>query len=164
MRSHTIGFMTMVTVGAYVQSIKKLNTKSSTESEIFGVGDVLLQLICTQYLLKQQGYEIHENFIYQDNQSAIKLENNGRRSSSKRTRHTSIRYYFITDSTTNQEASVEFFPTLDMIVDYLTKALQGYQFRCFRNIILGIHKYYIFLYSVSGRALPEERNIKLYRE
>ena len=39
-----------------------------------------------------------------------------------------------------QEASVEFFPTFDMIGDYFTKALQGYQFRQFRNIIIGIHE------------------------
>ena len=72
---------------------------------------------------------IHDNVIYQDNQSAIRLENNGKQSISKRTRHINIRYYFITDRIINQEASVEFFPTLDMIGDYFTKALQGYQFR-----------------------------------
>ena len=71
--------MTMGKVGAYVQSIKqKLNIKSSIEDYIFGVDDVLTQLICTQYLLKEQGYKIHNNIIYQDNQSATKLEKNGR--------------------------------------------------------------------------------------
>ena len=35
---------------------------------------------------------------------------------------------------------MEFCPTFDMIGDYFTKALQGYQFRRFRNIILGIHE------------------------
>ena len=39
---------------------------------------------------------IHDNIIYQDKQSAIILENNGRQSISKRTRHINIRYYFIT--------------------------------------------------------------------
>ena len=46
MRSHTGGFITMLTGGDYVQSIKqKLNTKISTEAEIFGVDDVLTQVI-----------------------------------------------------------------------------------------------------------------------
>ena len=107
---------------------KKLNTKSSTEEDLVEVGDVLTQVICTQYFRKYQGYKIHENVIYQDNQSAIKLENNGRLSSSKPTIHISIRYYFITDITTKQEASLEFCTTLYMIGDYFMKALQGSQF------------------------------------
>ena len=46
MRSHTSGFMTMGTGGAYVQSIKKkLNTNISTEAEIVGVDDVMNQVI-----------------------------------------------------------------------------------------------------------------------
>ena len=48
MRSHTGGFMTMVTGGVYVQSIeKKLNTNSSTEAELVGVDDLLAQIIWT---------------------------------------------------------------------------------------------------------------------
>ena len=53
MRIHTSGFMTMVTGGAYVKSIKQnMNTKSSTEAEFFGVDDVLTQVIWNQYFLK----------------------------------------------------------------------------------------------------------------
>ena len=108
MRSHTGGFMTMGTAGAYVQSSKKkLNTKSSTEAELVGVDDVLTQVIWTLYFLKEKGHMIKGNVIYQDNQSAIRLEKNGKRSSSKRMRHINIRYYFFTDSIMKQEASVE---------------------------------------------------------
>ena len=97
----------METGEAYVQSIiQNLNTKSSTEDEIFGVDDVLTQVIWTRYFLKDQGYKIHDRIIYQGNQSAIKLENNGRRLITKRKRHINIRYYFITDSITKQESSV----------------------------------------------------------
>ena len=66
---------------------------------------------------------IQDNVIYQDNQSAIILEKNGRQPSSKSTRHINIRYYFITDRIMKQKASVEFFPTFDMIGDYFTKEL-----------------------------------------
>ena len=98
MRSHTGGFVAMRKRGAYVHSIKQnLNTKSSTEAKLSGLDDILTQLICTQYFLKEQGYMVHNNVIYQDNQSAIILEKNGRRSSSNRMRHINIRYYFITD-------------------------------------------------------------------
>ena len=71
---------------------------------------------------------INNNVIYQDNQSAIRLEKNGRRSISKKTRNINITYYFITDRIVNQESSVENFLTLDMIGDYFKKELQGSQF------------------------------------
>ena len=72
------GFVTMVIGVAFAQSSKKMNTNSSTQDELVGVDDVLTQVICTRYFLKDQGYEIHDNVIYQNNQSAIKLEKNCR--------------------------------------------------------------------------------------
>ena len=102
--------------------------------------DVLTQVIYTQYFLKEQVYEIRDNVIYQYIQSKTKLENNDRQSSIKRTRKINIRYYFITDRITKEEASVELCPTLGTIRDYFTKALQGYKFRRSCNIIFGIHE------------------------
>ena len=52
---------------------------------------------------------------------------------------------------------MEYFPTLEIIGDYLTKALQGSQFCRFRNIILGIHEDNIPTYSTSGRALLDKK-------
>ena len=143
---------------------QKLKTKSSTEAELIGVDDVPTQVIWTRYFLKEQGYMIHNNVIYQDNQSAIRLDNNGRKLSSKRKRHMNIRYYFITDRIINQKEYVEFCPTFDMIGDYFTKALKGSQFRRFHNIILGIHEDNIIAYNASGRALLEEKKIKLKKQ
>ena len=52
-RSHTGGFMTMVTGGSYVKySKQKLNTKISTEAYLVKLNDVLIQVICTRYFLK----------------------------------------------------------------------------------------------------------------
>ena len=49
MRSYTGGFISMVTARAYVQLIKqKLSTKISTEFELVGVDDVLIQVIWAQ--------------------------------------------------------------------------------------------------------------------
>ena len=73
-RSHTGGFMTIGTGGAYMKPSKhKLNTKSSNEAKIFGVDYVMTQVICTLYFLNEQGYMIHNNVKYQDKQSAKKL-------------------------------------------------------------------------------------------
>ena len=59
-----------------------------------------------------------------------------------------------------QEASVEFCPNFDMIGGYFTKALQGSQFRQFRNIVLGIHEDDIPAYNASGGYLLEELKLK----
>ena len=149
-RSHTDGLITTVKGGDYIQLRKKLNTKSSTEAELVWVNYVLTQVIWNQSLLNEKGYKIHENVIYQYNQIAIKLENIGIQSSRKRTRHTSIRYYFIIDRVTMQEVSVELCPTLDMIGDYFKKAMKGSQLCHFCNTILGIHQDDIPSHNASG--------------
>ena len=75
MRIHTCCIITMGIERSYVQSIKqKLNTKSSTEAEIVGVDYVLTKVIWIRYFLKEQGYEIHDIVIFQDNQIFIKLK------------------------------------------------------------------------------------------
>ena len=57
MISHTGGFMTIGTWGAYIQSRKqKMNTKSSTEAKLVRVNNIPTQVICTQYFLRDQGY------------------------------------------------------------------------------------------------------------
>ena len=59
-------------------SLEKINTKISTESGLVRVNDFLTQIIWTRYFLKEQGCDIYDNVIYQDNQIAIKIEKNGR--------------------------------------------------------------------------------------
>jgi hypothetical protein len=64
---------------------QKLNTKSSTEAELVGVNDAMQQIMWTHYFLEAQGYRVSDSIIYQDNQSTILVEKNGRASSGKRT-------------------------------------------------------------------------------
>ena len=68
----------------------------------------------------------------------MKLEDNGRSSSRKRTRHINIRYYFMTDRIKAGDISVKYCPTEMMIADFYTKSLQGKLFRIFRNLIMNI--------------------------
>ena len=115
---------------------QKLNTRSSTEAELVGVNDVMPQVLWTRYFIEAQGYTVTNNVVYQDNQSAMLLEKNGRASSSKRTRHINIRYFFITDRIARKEVEVEYCPTKEMLADFFTKPLQGTLFRTFRNQIM----------------------------
>ena len=76
---------------------QKLITRSSTESKAVGA-DYFMPPICwTRYFLEARGYCVDDNILYQDNKSYILLETNGEASSSKRTKHINIRYFFITD-------------------------------------------------------------------
>ena len=56
---------------------QKINTKSSTEAELVLVDNLMPQIICTSLFLEKQGFKVKDNVVYQDNMSAIKLENNG---------------------------------------------------------------------------------------
>ena len=137
-RSHTGSTMTMGNGAMLVKSSKqKLNSRSSTEAELIGVDDAITMILWTKLFMEQQGYEIDENIIYQDNKSAILLEKNGRKSAGKRSRAINIRYFFVTDHVEKGNVSIEYCPTDDMIADFMTKPLQGQKFRDFRSDILG---------------------------
>ena len=93
MRGHTGGGLTLGKGAIYSRSTKqKINSKSSTETEIIGVDDIIPQILWTNYFMHEQGWSIKETIIHQDNKSAILLENNGKLSSSNRTKHINVLY------------------------------------------------------------------------
>lgn len=145
-KGHTGGMMSMGHGSVYSTSTKqKLVTRSSTECEVVGVHDVMPQLLWTTHFLKEQGVCVRDTVLYQDNLSSILLEKNGQRSSSKRTRHMNIRYFFVKDRVASQELSIEHCPTEEMLADYFTKPLQGQLFYRLRDHIMNIDsssKYY----------------------
>jgi hypothetical protein len=74
--------------GAVVQLIsrKQKRNTNSTESELVGVDDVSVLILWTKLFLEEQGYEINNSILSQDNRSAVLLETNGKETSAgKRT-------------------------------------------------------------------------------
>jgi len=139
MRSHTGVAMSLGKGAIYSASTKqKLNTKSSTEAELVGVDDGMPGVLWTRQFMEGQGYTIKDNIVYQDNQSTILLAKNAQQSSSKRTRHLNIRYFFVTDRIRAKQLTIEYCPTGDMWADVHTKPLQGAAFAKFRKLILNI--------------------------
>jgi hypothetical protein len=139
MRSHTGGVMSLGKGAVYSTSIRqKLNTKSSTEAELVGVDDLMPMILWTRQFMEGQGYAILDNVLFQDNQSAMLLANNGQQSSTKRTRHLDIRYYFVTDRIRAKQLRIEYCPTGDMWADIHTKPLQGAKFAMFWRLILNL--------------------------
>jgi hypothetical protein len=54
---------------------------------------------------------VEENILYQDNKFTIQVANNGRWSSSKRTKHIKSRYFYVKDKIDDWELSIEWAPT-----------------------------------------------------
>jgi hypothetical protein len=127
-KGHTGSAMTLGKGSMMSMSNKqKLNTKSSTETELVAADEVLDQALWTKNFLEAQGYKCQVT-IYQDNTSAILLEKNGQESMSKRTRHLNIRYFRIKHYIKDGQVHVKYCPTDDLTGDYFTKPLQGRKF------------------------------------
>ena len=138
MCSHTGGGLTMGRgFPISVSTKQKLTVKSSMEGELVGVDDMMPIILWARQFLLAQGYGTVENLLLQDNRSSILLEQNGKSSSSKTTRHINITYFFITDCVNMKEISIEWCPTKDMVADFMTKPLQGSHFKRLRDIIMG---------------------------
>ena len=94
MRSHTGGVISFGRGGLICKSKKQnINTKSSTEAELIGASDYLPNTLYVKMFMEAQGYPIHQATFYQDNESAIKMEQNGKASCGQRSRHIDIRYF-----------------------------------------------------------------------
>ena len=135
--SHTGSLVSLGGGPVYHKSTKqKIVTKSSTEAELVGLSDSVSQVIWTRDFLIAQGYEIDAATCYQDNKSTIIMANKGR-STSERTRHINVRFFFIKDRIATGEVKLEYLPTGEMTADILTKPLQGELFRRLRDKLLG---------------------------
>ena len=90
----------------------------------------------TKYFLLAQGHFIRDNIVYQDNKSAMLLETNDIASSSKRTRHINILFFFVADRIKAGELRMEYCSTHEMVADFFSKHLQGSKFLAMRKIII----------------------------
>ena len=115
---------------------QKVNARSSTEAELIGIDYKLSMIILTKWFTEAQGHKVTLNVVYQDNTNTIKLAQNGKTSSGKRTHHFDIKCFYITDLIGRNEIMVEYCPTEDMVADYMTKPLTGTKFHKLRTIIM----------------------------
>ena len=138
-KSHTGGTFSMGKGTITAISRKQgMNTRSSTEAEVVAADEIVGPMLWTRNFLEAQGYPVTDNILYQDNQSAMLLESNGRKSAGKRSRHLNIRYFFVTDQKEKGKLSIEFCPTDRMVADYMTKPTHGKKFTRFRQDIMNL--------------------------
>ncbi len=142
MRSHNGAGLTLGRGFAIsISTGQKLNVGSSTHAELVCVSDILPMSQWVQLFVLSQGRPVTRNVIYQDNELAELLEVNGKRSSSKRTRHINIRFFLVTDAIAKGECEVKWISRDYMFADYFTKAQQGSEFRVMRDFIMGVNPF-----------------------
>ena len=73
-RSHTGGTLSLGKGSVYSTSTRqKINTKSSTEAELVAVDDCMPMIVWVRNFLMTQGLHVKDNLVFQDNQSAMLL-------------------------------------------------------------------------------------------
>jgi hypothetical protein len=139
MRSQTGAIFTLGKGAIISDALKqKINSRSSTEAELIGVDDKVSKILWSKRFIEWQEFLLRMNIVCQDNTSTMKLENKGKVSSGKRTRHFSIKMLYVTDLIARDEVMVMYCPTDDMIGDYMTKPLTGAKFHKFRDLIMNL--------------------------
>jgi hypothetical protein len=138
LKSHTGGAMSLGRGAVMSYSGKqKINTDSTTTSELVGCSDYSKRgAIWSSRFLQHQGHNTKAK-LYQDNESAIRLERNGRRSCGQKTRHVDIRYFHLKDLIQRGIIDLEYCPTKITIGDFFTKPLQGADFRRLKEVVMG---------------------------
>lgn len=103
---------------------QKVNTRSSTKTELIAIDDALPTIQWTKKFLCEQGYDL-ETMIKEDNRSTILLMKNGKLSSGKRTKHLNICYFYVKDLIDQGVLKISHCISDNVIADFLTKPLQG---------------------------------------
>ncbi|MBS1768271.1 MAG: hypothetical protein JSS77_01290 [Acidobacteria bacterium] len=139
-KSHT-GEMITLGGGAVISksSKQKLVTRSSTEAELVGLSDATPTILWVKNFVEAQGHKTGSAIIHQDNKSTIILAEKGK-STTNRTRHINIRYFFVKDRIEAKDVKVVWSESEEMVADFFSKPLQGQQFEKFRSIIMNIRQ------------------------
>ena len=127
---------------SYSQKIK-LNTRSSTKTELVAADMYMPEMLWTLYFIQSQGYGAECIGLYQDNMSTQLLMKNGRFLSGKKTKHIKAKFFFIKDKVDDGEMRIIDCPTETMWVDVLTKPLQGMAFKKMRAELMNCSIDYI---------------------
>ena len=138
MKSHTGACTTLGKGAVFITSSKQsIVAKSSTEAEMIAVSDHAGELIAQNEFYIHQCGSNKPAILFQDNQSTIRLIKNGK-SSSDRTKHIKIRFFWLKERADLKDILVEYMPTEEMIADILTKPLQGDLFIRLRKALMNL--------------------------
>ena len=90
----------------------------------------------TKSIIKKLGTQ--PSVLQQDNTSNIRLEANGKRSSTKKNSTYQHQILYVTNKIKSGDVVIVYHPTDKMVGDFLTKPLNGTPFKNHRNTIMGV--------------------------
>ena len=156
MRGHTGGITSFGTgVVDQKSSKQKMNTRSSTETELVGTSEYLPKPVYFELFMSAQGYN-PKTILAKDNESEIRMLRNWKKSCTSNSKHVAIKYFWCTDRIENGNISVEHCPTEAMLADFMSKPLQGKLFTRFRNVIMG----WQHISTLFKPSSPNEKRVK----
>lgn len=100
---------------------QRCSTRDSTESELVGLADMLLEVEYHKEWLKSQGYELKTPIIFQDNTSTLTLVEEG--GGKFRNKHLRALRGVVEEAIDEGDIQVQYISTNDMVADLLTKHL-----------------------------------------
>jgi len=138
MRSHSAYGFTFGRGMFYSKSFKqKTVTKSTCEAEMNSLNDAATKLLSLLNLINDIGLKYKVNgIIYEDNMSTINLVKGGI-VTSKRSKHMKIKQFWIKEHIDRKEFLLLHLASTKMIVDFLTKPIQGKLFQRLMNDMMG---------------------------
>ena len=88
--------------------------------------------------MEAQGFKVNLTIVFQDNASTIKLAENGKLRSGKRTCHFDMQLFHATDLINRKEVTIKHCPTRKMLADYFRKPLVCKVSRTIRSDVMNI--------------------------
>lgn len=115
---------------------QRIVTKSSTEAELVALSDSLTEVIWCREFIQSAGFVLPATGVGEDNTPVMSLLES-RKFGTARTKHISVRYFFICDRIAKGELVMVYVPTEEQLADILSKALVGAQFHALQPRLHG---------------------------
>jgi len=103
-------------------------TKSSTDVKLVGMSESAAQVIHLRFFLMGQGYAVSHAITHQNNISSMALMKRGG-PGLERSHHINIRHFLMVERAAAGDVTIKHLSTDLMLVNTLTKAVQGAQFQ-----------------------------------
>jgi hypothetical protein len=132
-RGGTISTMCGGAVGGY-STKQTILAKSSTEAELVELNTASGKAVEMGRFLAGFGDPVVAIPVYQDNKSVLTMIKTGKPTST-RTKHIAMQYFSVIEYEKDGKVTFVWVRTEDMMADILTKALVGWVFRRFRDVL-----------------------------
>lgn len=134
-RKSITGFLIKMNNNLIEWKTKKQNVValSSAESEYLALSSCISEcLFLGQMCSEILNYNVFPIYIYEDNQSCIKMAST---METKRTKHIDVRHHFVRECVNQEKIILNYIATEKQQADILTKPLANPKFKYFRNCL-----------------------------